>query len=148
MSSRHGPRSVGFMAGPGLEYADFEVANLAALYTDPDVSTGDRATVAACVELLGRADLVHIACHGQFRTDNPMFSSLQLADGPLIVRGEFAAGPHRAEVTFLNDRYDGTAATDRNLFVASGTYNGSGVAAAQTALFSTGPASFGFTDIG
>ena len=66
----------------------------------------------------------------------------------LIVRGEFAAGPHRAEVTFLNDRYDGTAATDRNLFVASGTYNGSGVAAAQTALFSTGPASFGFTDIG
>ena len=66
----------------------------------------------------------------------------------LIVRGEFAAGPHRAEVTFLNDRYDGTAATDRNLFVATGTYNGSGVAAAQTALFSTGPASFGFTDIG
>ncbi len=85
MSSRHGLRSVGFMAGPGLEYADFEVANLAALYTDPEVSTGDGATVAACVDLLGRADLVHIACHGQFRTDNPMFSSLHLADGPLIV---------------------------------------------------------------
>ena len=66
----------------------------------------------------------------------------------LTVRGEFAIGPHRAEVTFLNDRYDGTAATDRNLFVASGTYNGAGVAAAQLALFGTGPASFSFTDVG
>ena len=66
----------------------------------------------------------------------------------LTVRGEFATGPHRAEVTFLNDRYDGTAATDRNLFVASGTYNGAGVATAQIALFSTGPASFSFTDVG
>lgn len=84
-AGRSGLRSVGFMAGPGLEFADFEVEQLATEYIDPEVFTGPDATGAACVGLLGRADLVHIACHGQFRTDNPMFSSLHLADGPLIV---------------------------------------------------------------
>jgi len=84
-ASRTGLRSVGFMAGPGLEFAEFEVEHLAVEYTDPEVITGPHATGAACVDLLGRADLVHIACHGSFRTDNPMFSSLVLADGPLIV---------------------------------------------------------------
>ena len=73
------------MAGPGLEFADFEVSQLAAEYADPRVVVGRAATGAAFAELLGWADLVHIACHGSFRTDNPMFSSLHLADGPLIV---------------------------------------------------------------
>jgi len=85
VASRDGLGSVGFMAGPGLEYAEFEVANLAKAYVEPDVTIGPEATVAACVDLLGRADLVHVACHGSFRTDNPMFSALHLADGPLIV---------------------------------------------------------------
>jgi CHAT domain-containing protein len=31
-------------------------------------------------------DVIHLACHGQFRKDNPMFSSLRLADGFLTVR--------------------------------------------------------------
>lgn len=34
----------------------------------------------------GNFDVVHFACHGQFRSDNPMFSSLQLADGLLTAR--------------------------------------------------------------
>jgi tetratricopeptide (TPR) repeat protein len=84
-AGRDGLRTVGFVAGPGLEYADLEVASLAALYSGPRVATGADATVASCVDLLGSADLVHIACHGSFRTDNPMFSALHLADGPLIV---------------------------------------------------------------
>lgn len=84
-ASRTGPRSVGFMAGPGLDFAEFEVENLSKLYVDPEVFVGPAATSDACVDLLRRADTVHIACHGSFRTDNPMFSSLQLADGPVIV---------------------------------------------------------------
>lgn len=84
-AARNGLRAVGFMAGPGLEFAQLEVEHLAAEYKNPEVFTGADATGAACVGLLGRADLVHIACHGSFRTDNPMFSSLHLADGPLIV---------------------------------------------------------------
>jgi CHAT domain-containing protein len=39
---------------------------------------------ARCDELASRAgacDVVHLACHGMFRADNPMYSSLQLHDG-------------------------------------------------------------------
>jgi len=33
--------------------------------------------------------VLHLACHGQFRPDNPLFSSLQLADGWLTVRDTY-----------------------------------------------------------
>ena len=75
----------GFVAGPGLDFADVEVNHLAGGYADPLVLAGEAATVAACTGLLSRAELVHIACHGSFRRDNPMFSSLHVADGPLNV---------------------------------------------------------------
>ena len=75
----------GFIAGPGLDFADVEVKHLAGGYVDPIVLMGEAATVEACTGLLSRAELVHIACHGSFRRDNPMFSSLHVADGPLNV---------------------------------------------------------------
>jgi CHAT domain-containing protein len=34
---------------------------------------------------LDGAALAHIAAHGTFRADSPLFSSLRMADGPLIV---------------------------------------------------------------
>jgi CHAT domain-containing protein len=34
---------------------------------------------------LDGASLAHIAAHGRFRADNPLFSSLVLGDGPLMV---------------------------------------------------------------
>jgi CHAT domain-containing protein len=34
---------------------------------------------------LESADLMHLAAHGRFRADNPLLSSLMLADGPLTV---------------------------------------------------------------
>jgi tetratricopeptide (TPR) repeat protein len=36
-------------------------------------------------EALASADLVHVAAHGQHEPDNPLFSSLLLADGPTFV---------------------------------------------------------------
>jgi CHAT domain-containing protein len=35
------------------------------------------------------ADVLHLACHGYFRPDNPLFSSLRLADGWLTVRDAY-----------------------------------------------------------
>jgi CHAT domain-containing protein len=46
---------------------------------------GDAATVAQSLANLDGARLAHIAAHGTFRADAPMFSSLQLSDGPLTV---------------------------------------------------------------
>ncbi|MGH8922774.1 MAG: CHAT domain-containing protein, partial [Actinomycetes bacterium] len=46
---------------------------------------GSSATVQAVTAALHRADMVHLAAHGRVRADNPLFSSLRLADGPLTV---------------------------------------------------------------
>lgn len=45
-----------------------------------------QATQAALRAALAEADVVHLACHGQFRADSPYFSALHLADGPLTLR--------------------------------------------------------------
>ena len=43
------------------------------------------ATVARVLTAIDGARLVHIAAHGTFRPDSPLFSSLSLDDGPLTV---------------------------------------------------------------
>ncbi|CAN5609752.1 CHAT domain-containing protein [soil metagenome] len=48
--------------------------------------TGSKATFAAFTQNAGSHDLIHLACHGQFRHDNPMYSSLHLADGWVTVQ--------------------------------------------------------------
>jgi len=52
-----------------------------------------------------------------------------------------AAGPHTASVTFLNDAYGGTAATDRNLYVNAIEVGAQHIATAAK-LFTTGTKSF------
>jgi tetratricopeptide (TPR) repeat protein len=83
--SRRPGEPAGFLAGPGLQFADAEVRSFARTYQRATVLTGRRATVERCLRLLERCSLVHLACHGSFRRDNPLFSTLTLADGPLTV---------------------------------------------------------------
>jgi hypothetical protein len=64
----------------------------------------------------------------------------------LTVRGDWGPGEHRVEVTFLNDRWDGTADADRNLHLDGATYNGEALAGAAAALMSTGSAGFVFSE--
>jgi CHAT domain-containing protein len=73
------------VAGPGLEGAEREVVELASQYRSATVLTGAAATAEAVRSALDGAALVHVAAHGRFRADNPLFSSLTLADGPLTV---------------------------------------------------------------
>jgi hypothetical protein len=72
-------------AGPDLPYAAAEVADLAARHPDALRLTGPDATVAAVTRALDGAGLAHVAAHGRFRADNPLFSALSLVDGPLTV---------------------------------------------------------------
>jgi CHAT domain-containing protein len=76
---------VALIAGPRLRHAGAELASVGALYPRPELLSGRAATVAAVMRALDGASVAHIACHGHFRADSPLFSSLELADGPLNV---------------------------------------------------------------
>lgn len=73
------------VAGPDLEHAATEVDELARLYNRVSRFSGRRARVEPVLAALDGAELAHIAAHGHFRGDNPLFSSLRLVDGPLTV---------------------------------------------------------------
>ncbi len=73
------------VSGPGLPEAEPEVRRLAALYPHAQLLTGADASVARTLSAINGAAFVHIAAHGNFRADNPLFSALWLADGPLTV---------------------------------------------------------------
>lgn len=73
------------VSGPGLPHAAAEVAALARRHPGSRRFTGRTAKVEDVLAALDGAALGHIAAHGRFRADNPLFSALQLADGPLTV---------------------------------------------------------------
>src|SRR5262249_15170943 len=76
-------RKTALVAGPRLRHAGPEVRDLATLYPRATVLSDVAATAAAALRALDGAALAHVACHGHFRSDSPLFSSLELADGPL-----------------------------------------------------------------
>ncbi|HEX9032504.1 MAG TPA: hypothetical protein VF834_11710, partial [Streptosporangiaceae bacterium] len=73
------------VAGPGLTAGPAEVRRLAASYRHATVLGSGTATASRVLQALDGADLAHIAAHGTFRADSPLFSSLHLDDGPLTV---------------------------------------------------------------
>jgi len=76
-------RKTALVAGPRLRHAKAEIADIAPLFGDATVLRGRGATADAVLAALDGASLAHLACHGRFRADSPLFSSLELADGPL-----------------------------------------------------------------
>ena len=85
------------LVGPGLGSGGAEVPAVAAQDAGARGLDGDRATVAASLAALDGAALAHVAAHGHFREDSPLFSSLTLADGPLLVHDlqHLRRPPHR-----------------------------------------------------
>ncbi|MFJ9900077.1 CHAT domain-containing protein [Streptomyces sp. NPDC091280] len=83
--------------GPGLATGGAEVPDLADRYGRPTVLEHDDAEVPRVLAELDGAALAHIAAHGTFRADSPLFSSLRMADGPLIVHDfeRLARSPYR-----------------------------------------------------
>jgi len=72
------------VAGPGNARGDAEVLAIAGLRPGASVLTGTRATPAATLAGLGTAAIAHLAAHGQHQAENALFSTLELAGGPLL----------------------------------------------------------------
>jgi CHAT domain-containing protein len=78
-------RRIALVVGPGLTTEGAEVAQLRPRYPEAVILGQGSATAERVLSALDGAWLAHIAAHGTFRADNPLFSSIQLDDGPLIV---------------------------------------------------------------
>ncbi len=85
------------VAGPGLESGGAELTTLARLYPDALLLRDGAATVERTLDALDGAAVAHLAAHGRFRDDSPLFSSLDLDDGPLTVHDfeRLRQAPHR-----------------------------------------------------
>lgn len=81
----HGGGTVVLVAGPGLPHAADEVHRLAEVVPAARLLVGPAARAEPVLSVLDGAALAHIAAHGVFRSDNPMFSHLRLTDGPLTI---------------------------------------------------------------
>lgn len=62
---------------------EVEAAQVAASLDGAQLFTGSQATTEVFRQLAPTAPLIHVAAHGHFQSQNPMFSSLQLADSRL-----------------------------------------------------------------
>lgn len=72
-------------AGPDLEVSDLEVRAVGRVHPGAKVLSSKRSEVGTVLANLEGAGLAHIASHAFFQFENPMFSSLRLADGDLNV---------------------------------------------------------------
>jgi CHAT domain-containing protein len=71
-------------AGPGLAGARAEAGAIAGIHGCAPLLDDD-ATADAVLAALPAAGLAHLAAHGHLVPANPLFSSLLLADGPLVI---------------------------------------------------------------
>ncbi|WP_460359816.1 CHAT domain-containing protein, partial [Actinoallomurus bryophytorum] len=78
------PGHVTLVAGPDLAHAAGEVTAVRSRHPSAVLLTGAAATSDAVRAALDGAATAHLAVHGRFRSGNALFSSLRLADGPLI----------------------------------------------------------------
>ncbi|MFC6022085.1 CHAT domain-containing protein [Plantactinospora solaniradicis] len=72
------------VAGPGTERGEAEVRAIAVTHAHATVLTGSAATPDAVLARLGDVRVAHLAAHGHHAADNPLFSALDLAGGPLM----------------------------------------------------------------
>jgi tetratricopeptide (TPR) repeat protein len=107
--------------GPGLASHGAEVPQLAADYSGAVVLGDGTATAARVLNAIDGARLVHIAAHGTFRADSPLFSALQLDDGPLTVYDleQLRRGPHHLVLSSCDSGVAAPAGADEVLGLAS-----------------------------
>ncbi|MFG1947016.1 CHAT domain-containing protein [Nonomuraea sp. NPDC048826] len=80
-----GDGRVVLVRGPGLRSEGAEIRDIAPQYAAPVVLGEGTATVSRVLDAMDGARLAHVAAHGTFRADSPLFSALRVDDGPLTV---------------------------------------------------------------
>jgi tetratricopeptide (TPR) repeat protein len=113
------------LAGPGLDTGGAEVPVLAKRHPHAVLLDGDRASVEAAMSALDGARLAHVAAHGHFRADSPLFSSLELADGPLTVHDleRLKVAPHRLVLSACESGVLAPVGADELLGLASALFS-------------------------
>jgi CHAT domain-containing protein len=131
-------RGVAIVVGPDLEGGAGEAAALATCYPNAEVLTAGAATAEKVLAALEGRWLAHIAAHGSFRADNPLFSSLLLDDGPLTVHDlhRLKRAPYRLMLSCCDSGVTGSAGADEllGLVAALGRIGTAGVIAPVVAV--------------
>ena len=114
------PRIV-LVGGPGLSTGDTEVRRLAAEYPDAVTLTGDDAVTERVMAAIDGAWLVHFAAHGTFRADSPLFSAIELSDGPLTAYDleRLERAPYRVILSSCNSALGAPVGADELLGLVS-----------------------------
>jgi tetratricopeptide (TPR) repeat protein len=114
-------QEVTLVGGPDLAGAPAELAWLTELYPKATVLAEGTATADRVLDGLDGSWLAHIAAHGTFRADNPLFSSLQLDDGPLTVYDleGMERAPHRLVLSACDSARGAPTGADELLGLAS-----------------------------
>ncbi len=109
------------VGGPRLDAAKAELALLAERYPAATVLADGTATAGRVLTALDGCWLAHVAAHGTFRADNPLFSSLRLDDGPLTVYDleRLGRAPHRLVLSSCESGRAAPAGADELLGLAS-----------------------------
>ncbi len=89
---------VGLVAGPGVDRAEDEVDRVASRWSEHKALRRGAATAGNVTALASRVDLLHVAAHGTHAADNPLFSGLELVDGPWFGHDIAAVDPVPAHV--------------------------------------------------
>jgi CHAT domain-containing protein/Tfp pilus assembly protein PilF len=80
---------------------DHEIKTLKKVFPQTKTFTGKAANFGNYIRHAPNFDVLHLACHGQFRADNPLFSSLHLADGFITVK-DICSQKLKAELVTLS----------------------------------------------
>jgi tetratricopeptide (TPR) repeat protein len=121
---RAGPppaHEVVLVRGPDLAAEADEVGLIAGLYDRPTVLRGADATTPKVLDALDGSALAHLAAHGTFRADSPLFSALRMADGPLTAYDfeQLRCAPHRLVLPCCDSARLGPAGSDELLGLAA-----------------------------
>ncbi len=94
--------------GPRLDRAAEEAAAVARTWGQGNVEIASPATASGLVHAVTAADIVHVAAHGTHEPQSPLFSSIELDDGPVFAH-EFQPHGIRAQHVVLSACDVGTA---------------------------------------